>query len=75
MPRKQDRYADKAAKQTRINGETITAGKNVRMSGLDRPADVLRKAARYARQRRQEGEAPMKVGIGSFDAVHRAEGN
>ena len=75
MPRKQDRYADKAANQTRINGETIAVGKNVRISGFDRPADVLRKAARYARQRRLEGDAPLQVGIGSFDAVHRAEGN
>ena len=78
MPRKQDRYADKAANQIRINGETITAGQNVREdaeSTGDRPADSLRRVARYARQRRLEGEAPMKVGIGSFDAVHRAEGN
>ena len=74
MPRKQDRYADKAANQTRVNGETIIAGKNVRMSG-HRPADALRKAARYARQRRLEGEAPLKIGIGSFAAVIRAEGN
>ena len=75
MPRKQDRYADKAAKQTRINSETIAVWKNVRMSGFDRPADVLRKASRYARQRRLEGDAPLQVGISSFDAVHRAEGN
>ena len=46
MPRKQDRYADKAANQIRINGETITAGQNVRENAErtgDRPVDSLRR--------------------------------
>ena len=59
MPRKQDRYADKAANQIRINGETITAGQNVREFAErtgDQPADSLRKGARYARQRRKASD-------------------
>ncbi len=75
MPRKQDRYADKAANQIRVNGETITARQEVRDRESRRPADQLRRVARYARQRRLEGEAPLRTGIGSFDAVVRAEGN
>ena len=78
MPRKQDRYADKAANQIRINGETITARQDVRENAEstgDRPADSLRRVARYARQRRREDDDPVMSGIGSFDAVIRAEGN
>ena len=74
MPRKQDRYADKAANQIRINGETITAGQNVRENAErtgDRPADSLRRVARYAQQRRREGDDPVRTGIGSTTEVVR----
>ena len=78
MPRKQDRYADKAANQIRINGETITAGQGNREfteRTAGRPADSLRGVARYARQKRHEGDDPLRTGTGSIDAVIRAEGN
>ena len=78
MPRKQDRYADKAANQIRINGETITAKRDHPIDssvGSQRPVDQLQKIAQHAQKRRQDGEAPLKVGIGSFDAVFRAAGN
>ena len=75
MPRKQDLYADKAANQIRVNGESITVRQEARDRESRRPADQLRRVARYARQRRLEGRAPLRTGIGSFDAVIRAEGN
>ena len=79
MTRKQDRYADKAANQTRINGETITAGRDVhefieRFGTHERPADHLRAVARNARKRREKGD-PLWAGKGSGGAVIRAEGN
>ena len=75
MPRKQDRYAEKAANKIRVNGETITAGQLSGYRGSERRADVLRSVARYARIRRLQGDTPMRTGNGSIDAVIRAEGN
>ncbi len=60
MTRKQDRYADKAANQARVNGETITAGRNVHellelFRTHERPADHFRGVARHAKERRLNG--------------------
>ena len=79
MTRKQNRYADQAANEARINGETITAGRNVRefierYGHHERPADQLRSVALAARERRAEGKKwPLLIRKGSTSAVIRAE--
>ena len=80
MTRKQDRYADKAANQTRIHGQTITAGWNVRefiekYGTHERPAAHLRAVAHHASQWREKGKPQLVSGKGSGPAVIRAEGN
>ena len=80
MTRKQDRYADKAANQARINGETITAGREVHefienFGSHERPADYLRAVARNARKRREKGYPMWPQTKVSEDAVIRAAGN